>query len=124
MTRRDHIAAVLLAAIVLAFGPLATPCAAEWQLTPFVGFTFKGDTTLFSETAPSDDDELEFVNAASRVHWNFGGAATLIGAGPIGVEGLFLFTPGFLQQGLGQYNWSRTIALMGNVEIEVSGRME
>lgn len=94
---------------------LATPCAAEWQLAPFAGFTFKGDTTLFAETVPADDGGVESVNAASRVHWNFGGAATLIGAGPLGVEGLFLYTPGFLQQDVGVIRASRTIALMGNL---------
>lgn len=94
--------------ILLVSGLLPRPAAAEWHLTPLFGFTFKGDTTLINET-------VEFVSAASKVHWNFGGAATLIGAGPLGVEALFLYTPGFLQQDLGVIRSSRTIGLMGNV---------
>jgi hypothetical protein len=60
-----------------------TPCAAEWQFVPFVGYTFKGATTL---------NDTEF--AVEKRHWHFGGAVTLLGAGPLGVEGYFVRTPG------------------------------
>ncbi|MCR6679783.1 hypothetical protein NVV43_30805, partial [Escherichia marmotae] len=52
--------------------------------------------------------------------------ATLIGAGPIGVEALFLLTPSFFEQdpeglsldpGLIRVRNSRVLALMGNVVI-------
>jgi len=62
--------------------------SADWQLTPFIGLTFKGGTTLF------DLDE-----ATHLTHWHFGGAATLIGRGPLGAEALFVFTPGFFTRG-------------------------
>lgn len=101
--------------MLLFLGGVPRAAHAEWHLTPLFGFTFKGDTTLVNETTEADGDELRSVSAASKVHWNFGGAATLLGAGPLGVEAIFLYTPGFLQQDLGLIRESRTTALMGNV---------
>ena len=34
----------------------------------------------------------------ARVHWTFGGSVAFLGAGPVGVEGLVVYTPGFFQQ--------------------------
>ena len=48
----------------------------------------------------------------------FGGAATLIGAGPLGAEALFVYTPDFFGESTGsllQVQGSRTLAVMGNV---------
>lgn len=89
----------------------ARPAHAEWQLTPLFGFTFKGDTTLIGES-----DEL-LGSPANRVHWNFGGSVVFIGSWPIGVEALFLSTPGFLEQddAVQFLQSSRTTALMGNL---------
>ena len=92
---------------------LASParCAAEWQFVPFLGYTFKGATTL-----------LDFEDAANDTHWNFGGAVTLIGDGPLGVEGYFVRTPSFFQRKTGSLTIvepnvtsSRTYAFMGNL---------
>jgi hypothetical protein len=97
---------------VLLVGVPAT-ARAEWHLTPFLGLTFKGDTTLLDEE-----------QAAGKVHWNFGGAVALMGSGPVGIEGLVLYTPGFFEQdnpaaidGVLPPNVldSRTLALMGNL---------
>ena len=86
---------------------------AEWQLTPFLGLTFKGDTTL-----------LDYEQAAAKPHWTFGGSVALMGSGPVGAEGLVVYTPGFFQQdkpplidGLVPPDIvnSRTLAIMGNV---------
>ena len=63
------------------------PARAEWHLTPFLGLTFKGDTTL-----------LDQEQATGKVHWNFGGAVAVMGSGPVGVEGLVVYTPGFFEQ--------------------------
>ena len=86
------------------------PCQAEadWLITPFLGRTFLGETTLF------DSEE-----AVGKADWSFGGVATLLGAGRFGVEGLFLYTPGFFQQDSPPPNRpdvvdSRSIAIMGN----------
>lgn len=73
-------AAILL--VVLA--PLNA--AAEWQFAPIVGYTFKGSTTL-----------VDFENAFGKRHWHFGGAVTLVGEGPFGVEGYYLRTPNMFQ---------------------------
>ena len=104
--------------ILLVFGLLPRPAAAEWHLTPLFGFTFKGDTTLI------DLGTADFEPASGKVHWNFGGAVTMIGAGPIGVEGLFLYTPGFFQtdESTGAIQSSRTMALMGNVVLATPRR--
>jgi hypothetical protein len=88
---------------------------AEWQFAPFVGWTFAGGTNLFD---PED--------GATQRHWNFGGTVRLVGPGILGVEGLFVYVPGFFQRsklsaldpaipaGTG-INSSRSLALMGNI---------
>ncbi len=57
---------------------------AEWQFAPFVGFTFGGDTNLI------------FTQVVDR-HWNFGGTVRLVGAGPIGLESVFVYVPGIFE---------------------------
>jgi hypothetical protein len=93
----------------------AAPASAEWHLAPLAGLTFGGNTTI-----------IDLFGGAGNVHWHFGGAATIIGAGPIGVEALFLLTPSFFEQdpeglsldpGVIRVRDSRVLALMGNVVI-------
>ncbi len=60
--------------------------AADWQLAPFLGLTFKGSTTFI-------DNE----GGAAVTHWSLGAAVALSGAGPVGVEGIVMYTPGFFQ---------------------------
>jgi hypothetical protein len=85
------------------------PSAAEWQFTPFVGYTFKGATTLF-----------DFEAGAEQTHWHFGGAVTLLGDSPFGVEAYFVRTPGFFENDNVVcaietcVTASRTYAVMGN----------
>jgi hypothetical protein len=91
---------------VLLFSVPAT-ARAEWQLTPFLGLTFKGNTTL-----------IDHEQAADKVHWTFGGTVALMGAGPVGVEGVVAYTPGFFQQDITpivDIVDSHTLAIMGNV---------
>lgn len=88
---------------------LPAPAAAEWHLAPFLGFTFQGETTL-----------LDYERAVGKADWSFGAAVVLLGAGPIGVEGLFVYTPGFFQQDNPPADSpdvisSHALALMGNV---------
>jgi hypothetical protein len=86
--------------------------AADWLFTPFLGRTFLGDTSI-----------LDLDQAAGESHWNFGGVVTLLGSRPIGVEGLFHYTPGFFEHGerddeeglVDLVTGSRSLALMGNV---------
>jgi hypothetical protein len=91
-------------------GGSARPAHADWLMTPFVGLTFKGYTTL---AVPST---IDFESAFSKVHWNFGGSVTWLGDGPLGIEGLFVYTPGFFQSGeTSPVISSRTMTLMGNL---------
>lgn len=104
---RLGIRALLLSASLLVLTP--AHAAAEWQFAPFVGYTFNGATTL-----------VDLERGSEETHWHFGGAATLLGDGPFGVEALFLYTPGFFQRSTAVCNISpcvtssRTYALMGN----------
>jgi len=92
------VSAMLLAA-------LPARADAEWQLAPFIGWTFNTNTTIVDLGAGRDES-----------HWTFGGSGTLLGAGPVGVEALFLYTPGFFGGSEGSViEGSRSIALMGNV---------
>jgi hypothetical protein len=104
---RKGLRLLTLSAIFL--GALPARAAAEWQFAPFVGWTFQIDTTL-----------ADFGQGRDDVHWTFGGAATLLGAGPVGIEGLFDYTPGFFGGGPGTVvSQSRSIALMANAVLTV-----
>jgi opacity protein-like surface antigen len=84
---------------------LVPPARADWLFAPLVGLTFKGSTNIVNLEA-----------GAEKKHWNVGGTAGWLGAGPIGVEGLFVFTPHILEaDGVGAVEGSHTYALMGNV---------
>lgn len=106
-----------LAAAALILLVLPGRAAAEWHFTPLVGYTFKGATTL-----------ADLEAATSTTHWNFGGAATLIGEGPLAIEGLYIHTPGFFERDeseLAAINLpasiteSRTYALMGHAVLTI-----
>jgi hypothetical protein len=98
---------LILLGILLAGAPASAH--ADWLLTPFLGLTFQGETTL-----------LDNESAVGKAHWSFGGAVSLVGTGPIGAEGLILYTPGFFQQDSPPLPdvdviESRALAIMGNV---------
>jgi hypothetical protein len=103
---------LLLAALLTGLFPAGA--LAEWQFAPFVGFSFGGDTNIA-------------LTEFAKSHWTFGGTARLIGAGPLGVESLFIYVPGTFQSeevdplflDSGQQSEtitaSHALALMGNV---------
>lgn len=107
---------LILVGILLAGAPASAH--ADWLLAPFLGLTFHGETTLI-------DNE----SAVGKAHWSFGGAVSLVGAGPIGAEGLILYTPGFFQQDNPPLTSggvpppdvieSRALAIMGNVVLTI-----
>ena len=84
--RRGFRVLVLSAFLILSFPPVAR---AEWQFTPFIGYTFKASTTIVD----FDLDEDRVATDDTRV--NFGGAVRLIGEWPIGLEAYYVHTPGF-----------------------------
>ena len=105
-------ALVLSAFLILTFPPIAR---AEWQFTPFIGYTFKATSTFV-------DFDIDPDRAATdQTRLNFGGAVRLIGESPFGVEAYYVHTPGFFDP-KPQFNIvlprvleSRTYAVMGNV---------
>jgi hypothetical protein len=105
---------LLLTALLIAGTPATA--RADWQLTPFLGFTFQGQTTL-----------LDYERAVGKSDWSFGAAFGFVGAGPIGVEGLLVYTPGFFQQDNPPADSpdvisSHTLAVMGNVVLTTPRR--
>lgn len=105
--------AVASACILLA----PATASAEWQITPMVGLTFAGKTTIF------DPDE-----GTGKRHPSLSGSVAMLGRGVLGVEGIVEFTPRFFQRGdesvlftPGQRNSlvesSHAVALMGNVVV-------
>jgi hypothetical protein len=103
---------------LIGFLIVGTPATAraEWHLAPFLGFTFLAETTL-----------NDFEEAVGKAHWSFGASVSLIGSGPVGVEGLILYTPGFFQQndppeGRPDIIKSRALAVMGNVVLTTPRR--
>jgi hypothetical protein len=107
--------------LVLGVCLLARPraAAAEWHITPLLGVTFAGRTTL-----------IDLQGAAEKKHVDFGGAVTLLGAGVIGAETVIVFTPGFFQTDQSpltdtptpELESSRTMAWMANGVLTVPRR--
>jgi hypothetical protein len=94
--------------------------AAEWHITPLIGFTFAGKTTLI-------DPQV----ATGKRHADFGGAVTLLGAGVLGAEAIVVLTPGFFQTehtpleadvSPVAISSSRTLAVMGNIVLTTPRR--
>src|SRR5262245_46316313 len=76
---------VLSAPLILSARPIAR---AEWQFTPFIGYTFKATSTFID----LDLDENRVATDQTRL--NFGGAVRLVGEWPIGLEAYYVHTPG------------------------------
>lgn len=100
---------------------LPAAAAAEWHVTPMIGVTFAGKTTLF-------DPQL----AAGKQHGGAGGAVTLLGAGVLGAETVLVFTPGFFETdrtplgtdtGRVEIESSRIVGVMGNAVLTTPRRL-
>jgi hypothetical protein len=87
------------------------PAAAEWHFIPTVGLTFAGKTTL-----------VDLESATDKVHRQFGGTVTLVGEGILGVESVFVLTPGFFQSDKELVTSGRTLAFMGNAVLTTPRR--
>jgi len=102
--------AIACCCALLALTPRAA--AAEWHLTPMVGLTFAGNTSI-----------VDFELATDKVHRQFGGAVTLLGSGLLGVETVVVYTPGFFQTGdLDLVPDSRSFGWVGNVVLTTPRR--
>ena len=102
---------------------LAAPAAAsaEWQITPMIGLTFAGKTTIF-----------DLDQGTGKRHPSLSGSVTLLGGGVIGAEAITALIPGFFQSGdeSGLFmpaepkfvESSRVVTLMGNIVVTVPRR--
>jgi hypothetical protein len=101
-----------LAACVICLLASPAAAAAEWHISPMIGLTFAGKTTL------QDLDQ-----ATGKVHPNLALSGTLLGGGLLGVEALGSLTPGFFQTGDGTVvKESRAYTLMGNLVVTAPRR--
>jgi len=105
---------LLLTAILIGGSPASA--RADWHLAPFLGFTFQGETTL-----------LDYERAVGKADWSFGASVGYFGNGPIAVEGLIVYTPGFFQQDNPPADSpdvisSHSLAVMGNVVLTTPRR--
>ena len=108
--RLDAIAKVLLFGGALVAGAPAV-AAADWHFTPMAGVTFHGNTNI-----------IDFEQATTRVHSQFGGAVTLLGDGPIGVEAIYVQTHRFFQHDDSLVVKGRSLALMANAVLTTPRR--
>lgn len=106
---RGRLRVLAVCGLTLLAAPL--PAAAEWHFSPFIGVTFRGNTTF-----------TDVENATSKTHRSFGGTVTLLGGGILGAEGLFEMTPRFFQDTGEIVESSRVTALMGNVALTAPRR--
>lgn len=104
------------AATLVIFTSLAAPtkASADWLLTPFVGWNWGGSANLFE----FDDFDDEFEQRAM-----FGASLAWMGAGIVGFEVDFGYTPNFFQNTVGdddfEFGDSNLTTLMGNVIVGV-----
>lgn len=94
-------AGLLALAIVLLS---AVSASAEWQIRPFFGVSFGGDTTL-----------IDLAGAAGSPNPVIGATGALLGD-VVGVEADFGFAPGFFQSGDDQLVLSNSVTMLtGNI---------
>lgn len=99
-----------LGVLALVLG-VSSPAFAEWQLKPFLGVTFGGETTFY-----------DFDHAVGSTNVVFGGSGLLLGE-VFGVEGDFGYAPGFFTKDLGLVLGSRVATLTANGVIAMPRRL-
>jgi hypothetical protein len=83
----------------------------EWHISPLVGITFAGKTTL-----------TDFDEATGKVHPNLSVSVALLGGGLFGVEGIASVTPRFFGHDSTFVAKSRLSTVMGNVVVTAPRR--
>jgi opacity protein-like surface antigen len=107
---------VIITASLVLLASIANPskASADWLFTPFIGWNYGSSANLFS----LDEFDDEFEQRA-----NFGASFGWMGAGVIGWEIDFGYTPNFFQNTVGDSNFefgdSNLTTLMGNVVIGI-----
>src|SRR4051812_7945487 len=106
---------IIIASLVL-LGSIAAPrkASADWLFTPFIGWNFGGSANFLNLSDVNDEFE-------QRV--DFGASFGWMGAGVIGWEVDFGFSPNFFENTSGSSNFqfgdSNVTTLMGNVLLGV-----
>jgi opacity protein-like surface antigen len=104
----------LLIASALALAMVPAPASADWLFTPFIGANFGGNANF----GDFDDFEDEFER---RV--DFGASLGWMGAGIVGFEVDFGYSPNFFENTAGDANFefgdSNVTTLMGNVLVGI-----
>jgi opacity protein-like surface antigen len=97
-----------LAGLVLVAAP--RPASADWLFTPFIGANFGGDAS-FGDFDDFDDEFERRVDFGASLGW--------MGAGIVGFEVDFGYSPNFFQDTRGdadfEFGDSNVVTLMGNV---------
>jgi hypothetical protein len=108
--RKLAITSVLAAAIVAA---APVKASADWLFTPYIGWNW-GGTAGFTDIAGDFEDEFERRS-------NFGASLAWMGAGAVGFEVDFGFSPNFFQDTAGdddfEYGDSNVTTLMANLTV-------
>ena len=100
----------LLAMLLLLLAPM--PAWAEWQIKPFLGVTFGGDTTF-----------VDFEHAAGNANAVIGVTGVVLGE-VIGIEGDVGYSPGFFQSGNQHLVVGSSVTtLSGNIVIALPRRL-
>jgi hypothetical protein len=99
-----------LPAVVLALVVSAPPAFAEWQLKPFAGLTFGGDTTL-----------VDVGEGRDKKHLALGVGVLQLGE-VVGFEGEFAYAPDYFEGSTGLVLRSSVLTLMGNVVVAMPRR--
>jgi opacity protein-like surface antigen len=112
MSVRKLVIASALGVIVSIGSP--TTASADWLLTPFIGWNW-GGTANFSDI-PDFEDKFE-------QRMNFGASFGFMGAGVLGWEVDFAFSPNFFENTVGSgdfgFGSSNVTTLMGNVVLGI-----
>ena len=99
-----------LAMLLLLLAPV--PAWAEWQIKPFLGVTFGGDTTF-----------VDFEHAAGNANAVIGVTGVVLGE-VIGIEGDVGYSPGFFQSGNQHLVVGSSVTtLSGNIVIALPRRL-
>ena len=103
-----------LRVLALAIGTILVPPAAasaDWHVTPFLGYTFRGSTTV-----------LDPAEGAGRTHLNAGISVARLTQNLFGAEAVFVYTPDFFRGKTTNIGPSRSMALMGNLVLTAPRR--
>jgi opacity protein-like surface antigen len=107
----------LITAAMVAFASTAAPrtASADWTLTPFVGWNFGGSADVSGSGGPTFSNKFE-------KKLDYGASLTGMGAGPIGFEVDFGYSPNFFEtstatSGFQFTNKSNVTTLTGNLVV-------